>query len=60
MHDEIRSRYEYMLRFLGEHYGSEAFGPYLGHIFAVIVGLVVGLLLLSAVNTAVGAMIRLM
>ncbi len=60
MHDEIRSRYEYMLRFLGEHYGSEAFGPYFGHIFAVIIGLVVGLLLLSAVNTAVGAMIGLM
>jgi amino acid transporter/nucleotide-binding universal stress UspA family protein len=60
MHDEIKSRYEYMLRFLGEHYGSEAFGPYFGHIFAVVIGLVVGLLLLSAVNTAVGAMIGLM
>ena len=60
MSDEIKSRYEDMLRFLGEHYGGEAFGPHFGHIFGAIIGLVVGLLLLSAVNTAVGAMIGLM
>jgi len=59
MSDEIRSRYEDMMRFLGEHYGTEAFGPHFGHILGVYIGLVVGLLLLSAVNTAVGAMIGL-
>ena len=49
-----------MLRFLGEHYGTLAFGPHAGQIFGVFVGLVVGLLLLSAVNTAIAAMIGLM
>jgi amino acid transporter/nucleotide-binding universal stress UspA family protein len=60
MSAEIKSRYEDMLRFLGEHYGTEMFGPHFGHLFGVVIGLVVGLLLLSAVNTAVGAMIGLM
>jgi nucleotide-binding universal stress UspA family protein len=59
LHDQIKSRYEDMLRFLGEEYGTLAFGPHFGHVFGVVVGLVVGLLLLSAVNTAVGAMIGL-
>jgi nucleotide-binding universal stress UspA family protein len=59
MSDEIRSRYEDMMRFLGEHYGTAAFGPHFGHLLGVYIGLVVGLLLLSAVNTAVGAMIGL-
>lgn len=60
MSDEIKSRYEDMMRFLGEHYGTETFGPHFGHILGVYIGLVVGLLLLSAVNTAMGAMIGLM
>jgi amino acid transporter/nucleotide-binding universal stress UspA family protein len=60
MRDVIRSRYEDMLRFLGEHYGEMAFGIHFGHIFGVVIGLVVGLLLLSAVNTAVAAMIGLL
>jgi len=59
MTDEIKARYEDILRFLGEHYGTEAFGPHFGHILGVYIGLVVGLLLLSAVNTAIGAMIGL-
>ena len=57
---DIKARYEDMLRFLGEHYGTLAFGPHAGHIFGVFIGLVVGLLLLSAVNTAIAAMIGLM
>ena len=57
---DIKARYEDMLRFLGEHYGTLAFGPHAGQIFGVFVGLVVGLLLLSAVNTAIAAMIGLM
>jgi amino acid transporter/nucleotide-binding universal stress UspA family protein len=57
----IESRYEDMLRFLGEYYGELTFhSVHFGHIFGVIIGLVMGLLLLSAVNTAVGAMIGLM
>jgi len=59
MTEEIKSRYEDMLRFLGEHYGSAALGQHFGHVFGVVIGWVVGLLLLSAVNTAVGAMIGL-
>jgi len=60
MTDAIRERYEDMLRFLAEHYGSLRFGPAFGHTFGAVVGLVVGLLLLSAVNTAIAAMIGLM
>lgn len=59
MSGEIKSRYEDMLRFLGEHYGTAMFNPHVGQIFGVVIGLVVGLLLLSAVNTAIGAMIGL-
>lgn len=59
MTDTIKSRYEDMLRLLGEHYGTMAFGPHLGQGIGILVGVVVGLLLLSAVNTAVGAMIGL-
>lgn len=59
MKEEMGKSYEYMLRFLGEHYGGLAFGLHFGHVFGVFVGLVVGLLLLSAVNTAIGAMIGL-
>src|SRR5262249_26455113 len=59
MNGAIRDRYEDMLRFLAEHYGSARFTPEFGHAFGLFVGIVVGLLLLSAVNTAVGAMIGL-
>lgn len=57
--DVMKLRFEDMLRFLGEHYGTLTFGPHFGQIFGVFIGLVVGLLLLSAVNTAVSAMIGL-
>ncbi len=60
MHDEIKSRYEDMLRFVGEYYGNATFGPHFRDVFGGVIGVVVGLLLLSAVNTAVGAMIGLM
>ena len=53
-------RYGDMLRFLAEEYGRMAFGPHFSHVFGLLTGLVVGLLLLSAVNTAVSAMIGLM
>jgi amino acid transporter len=59
MTPDIKARYGDMLRFLGEQYGTMAFGEHFGHLFGIVVGLVVGLLLLSAVNTAIAAMIGL-
>ncbi len=44
---------DYMLRYMGENFVGAALGPGLGHIFAVVVSIVFGLLLLSATNTAV-------
>ena len=48
---------EDMLRFVGGYYGSLAAGAWFGHVFSVFVGVVFGLLLISAVNTAVVALI---
>src|SRR5207237_10540168 len=44
---------DYMLRYLGETFVGGALGPGLGHAFGFIVSIVFGLLLLSAVNTAI-------
>lgn len=44
---------DYMLRYIGQVFGVSAFGPIFGHIFALIISVVFGLLLLSAVNTAI-------
>jgi amino acid transporter/nucleotide-binding universal stress UspA family protein len=44
---------DYMLRYMGQIFGGASFGPIFGHIFAVVVSIVFGLLLLSAVNTAI-------
>jgi len=57
---KIQERWQDMMRFLGEHYGTMTFGPSFGKIFGIFIGIIVGLLLLSAVNTAIGAMIGLM
>src|SRR6266404_82314 len=43
----------YMLRYMGQIFGGASFGPIFGHIFAVVVSIVFGLLLFSAVNTAI-------
>ncbi len=48
-----------MLRFIGGYYATEAVSRTFGEVFAVVVGVVVGLLLLSAVNTAIAALIGL-
>jgi amino acid transporter/nucleotide-binding universal stress UspA family protein len=48
---------EDMLRFLGEKYASMALGPWFGQAFSIFVGIVFGLLLISAVNTAIVALI---
>jgi nucleotide-binding universal stress UspA family protein len=56
---EMERRSEDMVRFLGEHYATVAFGAHAGHWFGLLIGVVVGILLLSAVNTAIGALIGL-
>jgi amino acid transporter/nucleotide-binding universal stress UspA family protein len=44
---------DYMLRYMGEVFVGGILGSSLGHLFGVIVSIVFGLLLLSAVNTAI-------
>jgi nucleotide-binding universal stress UspA family protein len=56
----MQERWEDMLRFLGERYGEMSFGAPFGHVFGIVVGIVVGCLLLSAVNTAIAALIGLL
>ena len=56
----LHYRSEDMLRFIGEHFGSATFGPAFGEMFGWVVGIVFFLLLLSAANTAIVAMIGLL
>ncbi len=44
---------DYMLRYMGQIFVGGALGGGIGHLFAVVVSVVFGLLLLSATNTAV-------
>jgi amino acid transporter/nucleotide-binding universal stress UspA family protein len=44
---------DYMLRYMGETFVGGALGPVLGHAFGFAVSITFGLLLLSAVNTAI-------
>ena len=53
-------RSEDMLRFIGEYFGTVRFGPGFGEMFGWIIGIVFFLLLLSAANTAIVAMIGLL
>src|SRR5437762_2561933 len=55
---ELRS--EDMLRFIGEQFATATFSPAIGNFFGWIVGIVFFLLLLSAANTAILAMIGLL
>lgn len=57
---EMLAHKEDMLRFMGEQYGALNFGPWFGGVFGFVVGVVFALLLLSAVNTAVAALIGLL
>jgi amino acid transporter/nucleotide-binding universal stress UspA family protein len=63
-HNEITAlmlqRNEDMLRFMGEQFGAATFGLNFGIIFGWIVGIVFLLLLLSAANTAIVAMVGLL
>ena len=57
---EMANRKEDMLRFLAEQYGTMAFGPGFGHAFGIVTGVIFALLLLSAVNTAISALLGLL
>ena len=48
---------DYMLRWMGQQFVGGFFGPHVGEVFGWVVAGVFGLLLLSAVNTAIGGLI---
>ena len=56
----LGKRNEDMLRFIGEQFGAASFGPAFGDVFGWVVGIVFLLLLLSAANTAIVAMVGLL
>lgn len=56
----LLNRWDDMLTVLAEQFGSMTLGSTFGQAFGILVSLVVGLLLLSAVNTAVSAQIGLL
>ena len=47
---------DYMLRYMAQIFAGNMFGPFVGHIAAWTVSIVFGVLLLSAVNTAIVAL----
>jgi amino acid transporter/nucleotide-binding universal stress UspA family protein len=56
----LGQRSEDMLRFVGEQFATATFSPAVGQVFGWMVGIVFCLLLLSAANTAIVAMIGLL
>ena len=50
---------DYMLRYMGQVFAGNALGPAIGHVFGVIISVVFGLLLFSAVNTSIVALINI-
>lgn len=58
--DALALRSEDMLRFIAEYFGTATFGPVFGQMLGWLVGIVFFLLLLSAANTAMVAMIGLL
>ena len=50
---------DYMLKYMGQIFVGHAFGPWWGAAFGTVVAVVFGLLLLSAVNTAIGDLITI-
>ncbi|MEQ1851961.1 MAG: universal stress protein [Chthoniobacteraceae bacterium] len=57
---ELLEHKDYMLRFIGGHYAGALWGAWAGKSVALLVGAVFGVLLLSAVNTAINAVIGVM
>lgn len=60
MQGVMNTRTDDMLRFVAEYFGGLTFGPWFGNLFGWVVGIVFFLLLLSAANTAIVAMIGLL
>jgi amino acid transporter/nucleotide-binding universal stress UspA family protein len=56
----LLKRHEDILRFMGEQFAAASFGVWIGQAFGWVVGIVFLLLLLSAANTAIVAMIGLL
>jgi amino acid transporter len=56
----LAQRWDDMLTVLAEQYGTMTFNPVVGRAFGFLTALIVGLLLLSAVNTAIVALIGLL
>jgi amino acid transporter/nucleotide-binding universal stress UspA family protein len=56
----LLERWDDMLTVLAEQYGNMVLGPFFGRVFGILTALIVGLLLLSAVNTAIVALIGLL
>ncbi len=56
----VGSRHEDMLRLMAEQFGTASIGPWFGHLFGWIVGIIFLLLLISAANTAIVAMVGLL
>jgi amino acid transporter/nucleotide-binding universal stress UspA family protein len=54
---EVKEYRSTALRVLAEHVGTTSFGPQTGHVLGIGAGIVFGLLLLSAVNTAILALV---
>jgi amino acid transporter/nucleotide-binding universal stress UspA family protein len=54
---DLTAHKEDMLRFIGQHYATLVGGAWFGDVFSIFVGAVFGLLLVSAVNTAIVALI---
>jgi amino acid transporter/nucleotide-binding universal stress UspA family protein len=54
---QLEAHKEDMLRFLGQYYATFVGGEWFGHAFGIFVGIVFGFLLISAVNTAIVALI---
>jgi amino acid transporter len=50
---------DYMLRYMGKVFVGNLLGPIFGHVFGFIVSIVFAMLLLSAVNTAIVALIMI-
>lgn len=51
---------DFMLKYMGTHFSSALLGPEIGHLFGMVVGIVFLILLLSAVNTAMVALVSLL
>ena len=57
---ELATRQDDMLKFLAEQFGTMTVSPAFGTVFGAIVGIIFAFLLISAVNTAIVAMIGLL